>query len=261
MTIGYLVALRNYERPAEMAGVNDKDFERGLALGTEDRKNGPVPLFLGYYPDEDLPIKRGQEVTIPKGTLVTHRGKTNHSAKARKIKVHHLINGSNFYTHSDRESDHPITTPKVVWPGSGGYWSEVDINDIPEAQAAARRSQHDEIRESQISRLPAEFEDIRKTLEEAASRSHEGFILRVKGHSEGNSYMQIEAIEPGQATLASFVVETYFDQRKLILRIILTSSVCQPLPTARLVFRGLSTLMALAEEVNTKHCQPWNEAS
>lgn len=27
----------------------------------------------------------------------------------------------------------PTQNPKVVWPGSGGYWNEVDINDILEA--------------------------------------------------------------------------------------------------------------------------------
>ena len=26
----------------------------------------------------------------------------------------------------------PTSNPKVVWVGSGGYWKEVDINDIPE---------------------------------------------------------------------------------------------------------------------------------
>lgn len=27
----------------------------------------------------------------------------------------------------------PVHNPVVVWPGSGGYWNEVDINDILEA--------------------------------------------------------------------------------------------------------------------------------
>lgn len=29
----------------------------------------------------------------------------------------------------------PIDNPTVRWPGEGGYWFEVDINDIPEANS------------------------------------------------------------------------------------------------------------------------------
>jgi hypothetical protein len=88
-----------------------------------------VPKFEGYIPDHELPIKRGDTVTIPKGTLVKNvRTGVTIAGRTYKVKVDHFISGM---TH-----DQVKIPPKVCWAGSGGYWSEVDINDIPEANNA-----------------------------------------------------------------------------------------------------------------------------
>lgn len=91
-------------------------------------------VFLGYHEDKDMPVKRGDTVTIVKGTIVKTVGKDPKPAgRTYKVKVHHTLCGSIRYRdHWETMVD--ATNPKVCWPGPGGYWSEADLNDIPEAQ-------------------------------------------------------------------------------------------------------------------------------
>jgi hypothetical protein len=84
-----------------------------------------LPKHFGYCPN--LPIKRGMTVTILKGTPVHHRGKIVPAGRTYKVTVHSMDEGSNACARHSRRD------PKVIWPGTGGYWSEVDINLIPEA--------------------------------------------------------------------------------------------------------------------------------
>ena len=90
------------------------------------------PRFVGYHDEHSLPIKRGDTVTIVKGTPVRNRGKTKPAGRTYKIKVDHLLPGC---TDRPFSSEGPVhkSNPLVRWGGSGGYWSEVDINLIPEA--------------------------------------------------------------------------------------------------------------------------------
>jgi len=84
-----------------------------------------MPRLEGYIPRDELPIKQGDRVTIKKGTLVRNVNKgTAPAGRNYKVTIHHFISGSR----------HSPTM--VVWPGSGGYWSECDINDVPEANDA-----------------------------------------------------------------------------------------------------------------------------
>jgi hypothetical protein len=93
--------------------------------------------FIGYHADESLPIKRGDVVTILKGTVI----RTPHLAvkervagRTYKVRVHHVLNGVTISQHacSRGETPGPKRNPSVVWAGTGGYWCEVDINDVPE---------------------------------------------------------------------------------------------------------------------------------
>lgn len=99
--------------------------------------------FVGFYEDHELPLKRGQMVTIKKGTMIKTVGRPAKPAgKTYKITIHHFLPG---ITRPETKIDYDVKPPKanrvlvhesnpmVVWPGPGGYWSEVDINDIPEA--------------------------------------------------------------------------------------------------------------------------------
>jgi len=134
MTIGYLAGLRGEDPDSEMSHVHS-NYDEGWLMGDADRERGvPAPKYLGYH--DDLPIKQGQIVTIKKGTMVRCNGVTKPAGRTYKITIHHILPGQNLYVEGNafRRTVHPVMTPKVVWPGSGGYWAEADINDIPEAQ-------------------------------------------------------------------------------------------------------------------------------
>lgn len=101
--------------------------------------------FRGYYEDRELPLKRGQMVTIKKGTIVKTLGKEPKPAgKTYKVKVHHFMCGqTETKLTQDKEPPHKFIEekihkmdPTVEWAGPGGYWTSADLNDIPEAMAA-----------------------------------------------------------------------------------------------------------------------------
>ena len=87
--------------------------------------------YIGYHPKQDLPIQQGDYVRIPKGTMVRNLLKGEKPAgRSYTIKVHHILQGAEY----DDGPDGPtVINPKICWPGTGGYWSEVDINDVLEA--------------------------------------------------------------------------------------------------------------------------------
>lgn len=107
--------------------------------------------YIGYHDESKLPLKRGQTVTIKKGTKIhcMLRGIVE-AKKTFKIKIHHLMPGCSWskrmITDRDRETLKmtweeinaypgdfiPQSNPGVSWPGTGGYWQTVDINEIPE---------------------------------------------------------------------------------------------------------------------------------
>jgi hypothetical protein len=100
--------------------------------------------FEGYHDLEDLPVKRGDHVTVLKGTRIktTMPAKDGSGYRVKvagrtyKVTVHHVLNG---VTRSDLvcgrgETPGPVSPPQVCWAGEGGYWHQVDLNDVPEAQ-------------------------------------------------------------------------------------------------------------------------------
>jgi hypothetical protein len=91
--------------------------------------------YAGYWHLEDLPVRPGDMVTIPKGTTIRTMapGKRKRVAKRTyRVKVDHVLPGSNAIIMGGKFI-RPCN-PSVCWPGTGGYWNEVDINDIPEAK-------------------------------------------------------------------------------------------------------------------------------
>jgi hypothetical protein len=134
---GYLDALYGKDQDPEQTC---SEYEEGYIVGLCDRDELAAgtqpPKFLGCYREDDLPIKRGQEVIIPKGTMVKVVGKPAKPAgRTYKITVAHVNSGNTFYVKGSafrKEYIRP-TSPKVVWPGTGGYWAEADLNDILKA--------------------------------------------------------------------------------------------------------------------------------
>jgi mannose-6-phosphate isomerase-like protein (cupin superfamily) len=102
--------------------------------------------YVGYHPIETLPIKRGDVVTVPKGAPVRTtdpHGKSRVVRRTHKVKVVTVSPGADYVQlrpgHPDaneRDEVHVVVNPSVTWAGSGGYWHEVDINLIPEANKA-----------------------------------------------------------------------------------------------------------------------------
>jgi hypothetical protein len=113
-----------------------KDFVYGMAfdLGLLDREQRRP--YMGYC--ENLPIKRGMVVTIEKGTMVRMSGgrPSKPAGRTYKVTVHHLGYGVDRHrAYHGAIVNHQ--NPSIVWPGAGGYWAEVDLNDIPEARISS----------------------------------------------------------------------------------------------------------------------------
>lgn len=93
-----------------------------------------TPKFHGYVDPSALPIKKGDTVTIKRGTMVKAFGKDPKPAgRTYKVKIDHVLPGQNDLS-QDLRVQTPVKNPSVRWAGTGGLWMEVDINDIPEAQ-------------------------------------------------------------------------------------------------------------------------------
>jgi hypothetical protein len=89
--------------------------------------------FPGYVEDKNsYPFKKGDIVIIPKGTYIkTTGGRPDGPAgKTYKVKIDHFISGCYY---EDSSYGYRIDNPIVRWAGTGGYWHDVDINDILEA--------------------------------------------------------------------------------------------------------------------------------
>jgi len=113
--------------------------------------------YLGYH--ANLPIKAGDYVMIPRGTVVKtmHPGRDSYvTTRAQKVRVNHMMCGQSYALHmiGEREardfgldmvaleklrredhkafhnSYHHVSNPMVCWAGTGGYWCEVDINHV-----------------------------------------------------------------------------------------------------------------------------------
>lgn len=137
LTNGYLAGMQGQD-PNEKLAYPGSYYEKGYLLGCRDRESGKVlPKYCGYMSDDSLPIKPGMMVTIVKGTIVKTVGREPKPAgRTYKVKVDHILNGSDMYEYGNsfRQEVIPMRNPLVRWAGPSGYWSEVDLNNIPEAQ-------------------------------------------------------------------------------------------------------------------------------
>lgn len=129
---GYMSGI-NGEDPDEEA-AKCSEYELGWLAGYEDRGKGMLPQkYLGPC---DLPIHRGDEVVIPKGTAVEHRGSTKVTRRDTKVTLHDVYRGMPAYIGLDnRKVVIRPTDSQVLWAGSGGYWSRANLSDVLNPQA------------------------------------------------------------------------------------------------------------------------------
>lgn len=133
---GYLDGLNGQDPNPEMDRTND--YADGYLAGMADREAGVKPRkYTGYT--SELPVAKGQVVTIPKGTVIQHTGSGPAKVARRtyKVTVHHTCSGIGAYQDYHMGGVVRPSNPKVVWLGAGNYWHEVDINDIPECNPEA----------------------------------------------------------------------------------------------------------------------------
>lgn len=111
---------------------------RRVVLGKwRELKGLPAPTvkFFGQYDEAELPLKRGMMVTIRKGTVI-HTTDAKHRTKVAtrtyKVKIDHILPGVMRHINYHQETV-DFQNPTVRWVGTGGFWYEVDINDVPEA--------------------------------------------------------------------------------------------------------------------------------
>lgn len=84
----------------------------------------------------ELPLKRGDIVTIPKGTKIQTtmpNAREKIAGRTYKVKIHDVYPG---FTDTSYRGKTRSVPPRVVWPGEGGYWHEANLSDIPEANAS-----------------------------------------------------------------------------------------------------------------------------
>lgn len=95
-------------------------------------ENNEKKMMIGYT--ENLPIKGGDKVRIKKGTMI----RTIMTVKLEKIagrtytiKVAYTTPGKNYPKDDPRHNEsYVVENPKVAFLGAGGYWYEVDMNDV-----------------------------------------------------------------------------------------------------------------------------------
>jgi hypothetical protein len=83
--------------------------------------------YIGYTSETEIPVKQGDKVLIKKGTEIrTSQGDIHFAKRTYTVRVHNILKGMN------SSEGKPLINPSIRWPGAGGYWNQVDINDILE---------------------------------------------------------------------------------------------------------------------------------
>jgi hypothetical protein len=116
------------EDPHETASKCE-EYELGWLAGAEDREKGfQAPKYFGPC---ELPISRGSEVTIPKGTSVSRGREVHVTKRAYKVKLHDVYQGVPAYIEwGNRSNVIRPTSARILWAGTGGSWSEALVSDI-----------------------------------------------------------------------------------------------------------------------------------
>lgn len=77
---------------------------------------------------EELPVKPGDRVRIPKGAVIRHekRGESR-ARKSYTVTVEGVTSGMVLF---DLNGEQVISPPSVVWHGDGGYPVEANVDDV-----------------------------------------------------------------------------------------------------------------------------------
>jgi hypothetical protein len=119
---GYLDGYHGREPNERLSGHHE--YEDGWLQGSLDRE-ADLPL-----PPSECPLKKGDEVTIKKGTPVHSTGRESKPAgRTYKVKVHHVLSSRQAHFDTEGRFVRP-QSPEVVWAGTGGYWTWAKYEDL-----------------------------------------------------------------------------------------------------------------------------------
>lgn len=124
---GYLDGILNREPNPRFEHCTE--YEMGWLHGQEDQNN-PERLKVLEAPT----VKRGDTVTVPKGTAI-HSMKVGNTTAGRtySVKLHDV------YGMIQAGFDGGFVHPKparVLWAGTGGYWCEANVFDVRKVEVA-----------------------------------------------------------------------------------------------------------------------------
>lgn len=80
--------------------------------------------FIG--PFRRNPFARGQTVVIRKGSIVRRNGQDVVVRRSYRIRIHSIGEG---FSHEDHGP--VVVNPSITWPGTGGYWTDLDLGKSP----------------------------------------------------------------------------------------------------------------------------------
>lgn len=77
------------------------------------------------------PVRPGDHITLPKGTIATSTNPRRRGpfaiGRATHIRVHHVLPGWVDLWNDHRHGRGYVVLPEIVWPGTGGYWTEARL--------------------------------------------------------------------------------------------------------------------------------------
>lgn len=122
---GYMAGLLGENPDKELERF--EEYEDGYLVGCEDKKAGLKDIF------QEAPegLKKGSKVKILKGSKVktTYHGERL-VGRTYTVTIHDVYQVTPAYReYGGREFIRPVPA-KVIWPGTGGYWSEAAVSDI-----------------------------------------------------------------------------------------------------------------------------------
>lgn len=122
---GYMAGLRGEAPDPRLE--NASEYAEGWLRGQEDRSAG---VDSNRFLEAPSGLRRGAEVTIPKGTTVkTIYHGVRSAGRTYKVKIHNVYDIVPAHIGYDGKFVRPEPA-KVIWPGTGGYWSEAALPDV-----------------------------------------------------------------------------------------------------------------------------------
>lgn len=102
-----------------------KMFEQAIAAADYMEKN-EIESAKAVGSFCNILLKKGDKVRLKAGAKYRWRGIWKVNQRNRTITIQYMSEGYTPYCYSE----YGVRNPSVTWAGTGGYWCDVDINEI-----------------------------------------------------------------------------------------------------------------------------------